>query len=72
MHIQDGDLIVGEELAHFGPTKSKAMDRFEGIASCKGKNGKTLLFLISDDNLPNLNNSNQRTLLLMFELSEDE
>ncbi len=70
-YIHDGDLLVGEELAHFGPTKSKAMDRFEGITSCS-KDDKTLLFLISDDNLPNKKGGNQRTLLLMFELFNDK
>ncbi len=69
--IHGGDLIVSEELAHFGSSKSGILDRFEGIASCIGRNSKTLLYLISDDNLPNKNGGSQRTLLLMFELSDD-
>ncbi len=43
------------------------MDRFEGIASCI-KDGKTRLYLISDDNG---NKYRHRTLLLMFELYDD-
>ncbi len=42
------------------------LDNFEGIAVAKGGRGETLIYLISDDNF----SSNQRTLLMMFELTE--
>lgn len=41
------------------------VDNFEGIAARRGPEGKTLLYLISDDN----HNPRQRTLLLSFEIS---
>lgn len=43
-----------------------AIDNFEGIAVRQNKAGKTLVYLISDDNF----NPIQRTYLLMFELIE--
>lgn len=43
-----------------------AIDNFEGIAVRKSRAGKTLVYLISDDNF----NPIQRTYLLMFELVE--
>ncbi len=72
--IRRDELLVGEEIAHFGETKSETIDRFEGIANCINKNGDTLLYLISDDNWPNAKNqkeNKQRTILLMFKLFDD-
>ncbi len=72
MSIQKDELLVGEEIAHFGETKSKTIDRFEGIASCRNRDGQTFLYLISDDNWPTLQNKNQRTILLMFMLTDEQ
>lgn len=42
------------------------IDNFEGIATRRGTNGETLIYLVSDDNF----NDMQRTLLVMFELMD--
>ena len=60
--IQPGATVVPEELAHLSDPLS--IDNFEGIAARRGKDGETLIYLVSDDNF----NSVQRTLLVMFEL----
>ncbi|HEC14928.1 MAG TPA: esterase-like activity of phytase family protein, partial [Rhodospirillales bacterium] len=57
-----GAIIKGTPVASLRPPLS--IDNFEGIAVAKGKRGETLIYLISDDNF----SSNQRTLLMMFEL----
>jgi len=46
---------------------SSDLDNMEGIATRKGENGETLIYLISDDNF----SSFQRTILLMFALDEN-
>ena len=56
-------LISPEELAYLSYPLS--VDNFEGIAARVSKNGKTLIYLVSDANF----NSEQRTLLVMFELN---
>lgn len=61
--IQPTKLISPEELAYLSYPLS--VDNFEGIAARVSKNGKTLIYLVSDDNF----NSEQRTLLVMFELN---
>ena len=43
-------------------------DNFEGIATRRDGQGRTLVYLISDDNFHIL----QRTLLLMFELTGEQ
>jgi len=55
--------IKGEELARLAAPLTA--DNFEGLDAVRDKGGKTLLYLISDDNFSGL----QRTLLLMFELT---
>ena len=62
--IRPDALVVADELAHLSDPLS--IDNFEGIAARRGKNGETLIYLLSDDNF----NSVQRTLLVMFELDE--
>ncbi len=71
MNIQENELLVGEVLGHFGETKSRTIDRFEGIASRTDKVGRTFIYLISDDNWPTLGDTGQRTILIMFMLSDD-
>ena len=61
--IQATKLISPEELAYLSYPLS--VDNFEGIAARVSKNGKTLIYLVSDDNF----NSEQRPLLVMFELN---
>ncbi len=54
--------IRGRELLRLAP--SMTVDNFEGIAARRGRNGRTVLYILSDDNF----NPLQRTLLLMFEM----
>ena len=54
--------IRGRELLHLAP--SMTVDNFEGIAARRSPDGKTVLYILSDDNF----NPRQRTLLLMFEM----
>jgi len=42
------------------------IDNFEGIEARRGTRGEIFVYLISDDNF----NTDQRTLLMMFELVE--
>ena len=59
--LASGGTVRGRELLHLTP--SMTVDNFEGIAARRGPNGKTVLYILSDDNF----NPLQRTLLLMFE-----
>ena len=61
--IHEGARLEGKVLANVG-FQNTNIDNMEGIAVRKGRNGETLLYLISDNNYSPL----QRTLLLMFEL----
>ena len=54
--------ISGSLLATLSPPMN--VDNFEGIEAIKGRDGKTYIYVISDNNF----NPGQRTLLLMFEL----
>ena len=54
--------VRGRELLHLAP--SMTVDNFEGISARRGPDGKTVLYILSDDNF----NPLQRTLLLMFEM----
>jgi hypothetical protein len=54
--------INGSLLATLSPPMN--VDNFEGIEAIKGRDGKTYIYVISDNNF----NPGQRTLLLMFEL----
>lgn len=56
--------LEGQELGVIRPPL--AVDNFEGIAIARGPRGQSLVYLLSDDNFSVL----QRTLLLMFEISE--
>jgi hypothetical protein len=56
-----GARIVGEELGEW--SAPFAIDNLEGVATRRGANGETLLYLVSDDNFQRLL---QRTLLLCF------
>jgi len=61
--IHEGARLQGKVLANVG-FQNTNIDNMEGIAVRKGRNGETLLYLISDNNYSPL----QRTVLLMFEL----
>lgn len=61
--LQPGASLSGEVLATLTPPV--ALDNMEGIDVRRGKNGETLIYLISDDNYSPL----QRTLLLQFSLT---
>jgi hypothetical protein len=62
--IAPGAIFEGREIAQIAPPL--AADNYEGIAVRRGKAGKTLIYLISDDNFSDL----QRTLLMLFALEE--
>ena len=62
--IRPGARLEGREIAQWGPPL--IVDNFEGIAARQAADGKTLIYLLSDDNYSAL----QRTLLLMFELQD--
>ena len=61
--IDPGVTLRGEPLAHF--EGSLTVDNFEGLTACTQDSGRTVLYLISDDNF----NQTQRTLLLQFALT---
>ena len=60
--IVAGARLRGDEIAHLRPPL--IVDNFEGLAVHQEARGRTVLYLLSDDNY----NPLQRTLLLMFEL----
>ncbi len=62
--IRPGALLDGPEIARLAPPLS--IDNMEGIAIRRDSAGRTLIYLLSDDNFSFM----QRTLLLMFELRE--
>ncbi len=57
-----GALLAGEVLAVI--RRPLTVDNMEGLAARPGADGRTLIYLLSDDNFSPL----QRTLLMMFEL----
>jgi len=61
--IKPGAQLDGSEIARF--TMHENIDNMEGLALRREKDGKTLLYMISDDNY---NLVLQRTVLLMFEV----
>jgi len=61
--IKPGARLEGSEIARF--TMHENIDNMEGLALRREANGKTLLYMISDDNY---NLLLQRTVLLMFEV----
>jgi hypothetical protein len=64
--IKSGARLDGREIAHFSMHEN--IDNMEGLALRRGRNGKTLLYMISDDNY---NLMLQRTVFLMFEVEDD-
>lgn len=56
--------LIGTELVQLDGTYT--IDNMEGLATRRADDGRTLIYILSDDNY----NPIQRTLLLMFELSE--
>jgi hypothetical protein len=61
--VRPGATLSGRELARLG--RPAISDNFEGIAARRAADGRTLLYLISDDNFQPL----QQTLLLQFSLA---
>lgn len=59
-------LLVGRPLAKLRPPLT--IDNFEGVDVRLDGQGRTFVYLVSDDN----NNMLQRTLLMMFELTSDK
>jgi hypothetical protein len=57
-----GAVVEGVELARLRPPL--LVDNYEGVAATRGRDGETLLWLVSDDNYMSL----QRTLLAVFAL----
>lgn len=62
--VQPGARLDGSEIAQF--TMHENIDNMEGLAARRDSRGKTLLYMISDDNY---NLILQRTVLLMFEVT---
>ncbi len=62
--LEPGNVVRPEELARLA--SPYAVDNLEGLAAGQGRNGETLLWLISDDNF----NRVQRNILMMFEIAE--
>jgi hypothetical protein len=63
--VKAGARLDGEEIANF--TMHENIDNMEGLALRRSADGKTLLYMISDDNYDHLL---QRTVLLMFEVEK--
>ena len=63
--IKPGGLIDAAVIGEMDASLS--VDNMEGLSIIRGRNGETLFFVISDDNLNRL----QRTLLLVFELKPE-
>jgi hypothetical protein len=61
--VRPGATLAGQELARLG--RPAISDNFEGIAARRAADGRTLLYLVSDDNFQPL----QQTLLLQFSLA---
>jgi len=62
--ITPGARLQTELIAEFRPPLT--VDNFEGIETRRDAKGRTLVYIVSDDNF----NPLQQTLLLMFELME--
>ena len=63
--LKPGALVRGRELARLEPPF--VVDNFEGVAVRRDERGRTLIYLVSDDNF----NVLQRTLLLLFAVAAD-
>ena len=64
--IAPGAVLEGDDLARLAPPLT--VDNFEGLDTRRDAAGRTLVYLISDDNF----NPLQRTLLLVFALADDD
>ncbi len=62
--IAPGAIFEGREIGQIAPPL--AADNYEGIAVRRDAGGRTLVYLVSDDNFSDL----QRTLLMLFALEE--
>ncbi len=62
--VRAGAVLDGVTLAELRPPLT--VDNFEGVEARRGAAGETLIYVISDDNF----NAEQRTLLMMFELTK--
>ena len=62
--LEPGNVVRPQELGRLA--SPYAVDNLEGLAAGRGRNGETLLWLISDDNF----NRVQRNILMMFEIAE--
>ncbi|MBI3676114.1 MAG: esterase-like activity of phytase family protein [Proteobacteria bacterium] len=62
--VKPGAVLDGREIASF--TMRENIDNMEGIALRRDAQGKTLVYIVSDDNYSSI----ERTLLLMFELAQ--
>jgi hypothetical protein len=60
--IRPGAVLVAKPIAEFDA--APLAENFEGVAARRDTNGRTLIYMVSDDNFTFL----QRTLLVMFEL----
>lgn len=66
--IKPGNRLAGTVLARLRPPLT--VDNFEGIEVRKNPAGKIFVYLLSDDNFNRDPENGQRTLLMMFELTE--
>lgn len=62
--LNSGDTLDGPQIVHLGTPYN--VDNMEGLSIRTDQDGRTLLYIVSDDNF----NPLQRTLLMMFELVE--
>lgn len=62
--LAPGAMLDGPVIAHF--RRPYVVDNFEGLAVRSNPSGRTLIYIVSDDNFQSL----QRTLLLMFALAD--
>ena len=62
--IKPGAVLESKELAVFEPPL--LVDNFEGVDVRRDASGRTMIYMVSDDNFTIL----QRTLLVMFELAD--
>lgn len=64
--ISEGAILAGQELIHLSAPYS--VDNMEGLSVQQDSEGRTLIFIVSDDNF----NALQRTIFMMFELKSNE
>ena len=64
--IRPGAVLQGDLIASF--RSPLTVDNFEGVATVQSESGEQIVYILSDDNFSML----QRTLLLLFQLEEEE